>query len=330
MPFDLPPACRELLAGQANVIARSQGIVSGVETDTMRNRLRYGHWQQLQRGVYAAFTGEPTREAHLWAALLRAGPDATLSHNTAAERHGLLDQPSPAIHITVPTDRNPARCGKIPGAVIHRSPSILGKRHPAMTPPCTRVEDTVLDLIQIARSFDEAYEWICRAVGRRRTTAERIRDALDARQRFRWRREIELALGDASEGALSWLELRYVRGVERPHELPSAMRQVRVRQGTGNKYLDNRYGEYRVCVELDGAAAHPADEQWRDKRRDNWNLVHEKTVTLRFGIRELRSQQSRCETAAEVATLLCGRGPTVGAPCSSATCPVSSEACCAS
>ena len=47
-----------------------------------------------------------------------------------------------------------------------------------MLPPCTRVEDTVLDLIQIAPTFDDAYEWICRAIGRRRTTADRIRQAM--------------------------------------------------------------------------------------------------------------------------------------------------------
>ena len=35
-----------------------------------------------------------------------------------------------------------------------------------MLPPCTRVEDTVLDLIQIAPTFDDAYAWICRAIGR--------------------------------------------------------------------------------------------------------------------------------------------------------------------
>ncbi|HTU04555.1 MAG TPA: hypothetical protein VMG13_03290 [Trebonia sp.] len=96
-----------------------------------------------------------------------------------------------------------------------------------LTPPRTRIEDTVLDLIECSRSFDEAYDWICRAIGRRRTTAERVRAALDARPRFRWRRDIELALGDASDGALSLLELRYVRGVERPHGLPAAKRQAR-------------------------------------------------------------------------------------------------------
>jgi hypothetical protein len=113
-----------------------------------------------------------------------------------------------------------------------------------MLPPCTRVEDTVLDLIQIAPSFDDAYAWICRAIGRRRTTADRIRRAMDARKKMRWRRELVTAIGDAGEGALSLLEYRYVHGVERSHGLPSARRQARIRQRTGNKYLDNLYEEY--------------------------------------------------------------------------------------
>ncbi|HEX8007308.1 MAG TPA: hypothetical protein VF482_12850, partial [Trebonia sp.] len=103
---------------------------------------------------------------------------------------------------------------------------------------------------------------------------------------------------------------------------PTATRQARVRQQTGNRYLDNFYENYRVCVELDGTAAHPNDEQWRDKRRDNWNLVREKTVTLRFGFLDLRNQQSQCETAAYVATVLRDRGPSVGNPCATPSCPV--------
>ena len=103
----------------------------------------------------------------------------------------------------------------------------------------------------------------------RRTTADRIRHAMDARKKMRWRRELAAALGDADDGVLSVLEYRYVRRVERPHGLPAARRQARIRQRTGNRYLDNLYEEYGVCVELDGTAAHPADEQWRDKRRDN-------------------------------------------------------------
>jgi hypothetical protein len=300
------------LENQADTVARCQGEEAGIAPYAMRNKVRSGRWQRLQRGVYATFSGEPSREATLWAALLRAGPGAVLSHQTAAERHGLIDKPTPVISITVPLSRSPARA-KIPGIVIHRSDAILRTKHAAMLPPCTRVEDTVLDLIQNAQTFDDAYAWICRALGRRRTTADRIRQAMDARKKMRWRREIAAALGDAADGTLSLLEYRYVRRVERPHGLPVATRQARIRQRTGNRYLDNLYEEYGVCVELDGTAAHPEDEQWRDKRRDNSNLFNG-IVTLRFGFSELG--EYRCESAACVAGVLRSHGwPAIPHPC---------------
>ncbi len=300
-----PSPSRALLVSQGNAIARRQSASSGIDPRAMRSSVRNGRWQRLQRGVYAAFSGEPTRETVLWAALLRAGPGAVLSHQTAAERHGLIDEPSSVISITVPASRHPAQV-KIQGVIVRRSDAILRTRHPAMSPPCTRVEDTVLDLIQIAANFDDAYAWICRAIGR------------DARKKMRWRQEIALALGDAADGALSVLEYRYVHRVERPHGLPVARRQARIRQRSGSKYLDNLYEEYGVCVELDGTAAHPADEQWRDTRRDTANTVGG-IITLRFGWLDLG--EHRCETASAVATLLrryswtgslraCGRGCT--------------------
>jgi very-short-patch-repair endonuclease len=116
------------------------------------------------------------------------------------------------------------------------------------------------------------------------------------------------------------LEYRYVRRVERPHGLPVARRQARIRQRTGNRYLDNLYEEYGVCVELDGTAAHPEDEQWRDKRRDNANLFGG-IVTFRFGFLELGER--RCESATYVATALRERGWTgTPRPCHRPTCPI--------
>ncbi len=322
MPAELPPLVRQLLASQGHVIARSQAIALGLSAETIRNRVRCGDWQQLQFGVYSDFTGTPKRDAQIWAALLRAGPDAALSHWTAAERHGLVDRPVAAVHLAVPVNRHPARWSAIPGVVIHRTRYLEQAIHPMMSPPCTRVEYTVFDLIEAAATFEEAYDWICRAIGRRRTTSARLREAMASRPRMRWRQDLELALGDTQDGVLSVIERRYAHGVERPHGLPVATRQARVWQGTGNRYLDNYYEGYRACVEIDGAAAHPADEQWRDKDRDRWNAVHEKIDTIRIGTVALRTPQAQCATAADVATWLSGRGPATGHPCARAGCPV--------
>jgi len=325
MSPEIPRECLRLLKLQDEVLAIGQAVEVGLTAEWIRNQVRYGRWQVVHRGVYAAFTGTPPRRAELWGAVLRAGPDAALSHQTAAELFGLVDGRSQVIHLTVPEGRNPARCGRIPGVVIHRSRSLTQTRHPVVTPPRTRVEATVLDLIERSADFDEAYSWICRAVGRRLTTPDRLVTALNARRKFRWRHDIELALGYAQGGALSVLELNYVRGVEEPHGLPTAMRQVRVSQATGNRYLDNLYVEYRACVEIDGTAAHPEDEQWRDKDRDRWNSVHERVETIRVGVPGLLNRQRQCETAADIATWLSGRATPVGHPCLSPGCPVSSS-----
>jgi hypothetical protein len=321
MPVELTPECLQVLADQDGVIASSQAVAAGLSDKALRDQVRAGRWQVLHRGVYAAFTGRPPRLAELWGVLLRAGPEAALSHQSAAEVWGLVDRRGPVIHVMVPHGCDPERCGKIPGAIVHRSRSINRVRHPTLTPPRTRVEETVLDLIDGATSFDEVYGWVCRAIGRRRTTAARLRAAMDDRRRMRWRLETLLALGYAGGGVLSGLELRYVRDVECRHGLPVATRQARVRQATGNRYLDNLYEEYRACVEVDGAAAHPEDEQWRDKSRDRWNAVHGGIETIRVGAADLVSRERQCRTAADMAKWLSRRGPVVGRPCGPG-CPV--------
>lgn len=315
MPTELPREFILLLKDQDGVFTARQAVSAGLRARSVRDRVQAARWQVLYRGIYAAFTGPPSRTAALWAAQLRAGPQAVLSHQTAAELWGLINGPSAVIHVTVPHDRTPEKRGPIPGVIVHRSRALPRARHPVLRPPRTRVEDTVLDLIDGSQTFDEAYAWICRAVGRRRTTAERLLAALASRSRIRRRPEVELALGYAQGGVLSALELRYVTGVERRHGLPSATRQAQVRQATGNRYLDNLYAQYRACVEIDGAAAHPEDEQWQDKTRDRWNAVHQGIETIRIGVQDLIGEERQCRTAADVATWLSRRGPRVGHPC---------------
>ena len=145
---------------------------AGFTAKTIDWRLRSGSWRRLHLGVYATFTGTPSREGRLWAAVLAAGPGAALSHETAAELHGLLDRPARHIHLSVPARREPGRNQKIRGVIIHRSRCLVPEWQPPWQLPRTGVEDTVLDLIASARTFDDAYGWISIAIGRRRTTPE--------------------------------------------------------------------------------------------------------------------------------------------------------------
>jgi hypothetical protein len=179
MPAALPPEFLRLLDSQDGVTTVSQAVSAGMSDKGVRDQVRAGRWQVLHRGVYATFTGTPGRRAELWGVLLRSGADAVLSHQSAAEMWGLLNGVSPVIHVTVRHGSSPDRYGRLAGVVIHQSRSLERARHPALTPPRTRVEETVLDLVDCARDFDEAYGWICRAIGRRRTTwVPQLTDAL--------------------------------------------------------------------------------------------------------------------------------------------------------
>ena len=100
---------------QAGVVSRQQALDAGFTEKAIEWRLRSGAWQRLHRGVYATFTGDPSREARLWAAVLWAGPGAVLSHETAAEIHHLTDKPSLRIHISVPDEQHPGKHKKIRG-----------------------------------------------------------------------------------------------------------------------------------------------------------------------------------------------------------------------
>jgi hypothetical protein len=293
------------LQAQSGVVSREQARDAGFTAKTIEWRLRSGSWQRLHQGIYATFTGALLREGRLWAAVLAVGPDAALSHETAAEVHGLLTKPVSQIHLSVPARRHPGRDQKVRGVIIHRSRCLAPEWQPPWQLPRTSVEDTVLDLVAAARTFDDAYGWISTAIGRRCTTPELLSKALAVRSRMRWRAWITAALADAADGVHSPLERHYVCGVERAHGLPAAQRQAKRRHGSGTRYLDNVYGKYGVCVELDGAVAHPAEGRWRDTHRDNANLV-QGTQTLRYGW--LDATEHRCQTAAEVGLLLRRRG----------------------
>lgn len=297
-----PALAADLLALQDGVLTRAQALDTGVTDKYVVAALRSGRWQRLHTGVYAVFSGPPPRRAQLWAAVLRAGPAAVLSHQTAAELHGISSHQTAVIHVTVPQGR---RVTSISGLAVHRCVRVGQARHPAQLPPRTRIEETVLDLAVAARSLDDALGWVLRGCGSRRTTPDRLAAAMALRTRMRWRTELAAALGLAAEGVHSLLEFRYVRRVERPHRLPVRCRQYPVIRMGQRQYQDVTYQEYGVVVELDGQVAHPAESRWRDVRRDNANTVVGQS-TLRYGWADVTDWP--CFVAGQVAGALAARG----------------------
>ena len=299
MRYDIPVAATPIAQSQAGAVSRPQLLEAGLTSKLINARLKCGRWQQLYWGVYAVFTGPVPRETWLWAALLRAGPGAALSHFTAAELHGLMDNRREAIYVTVPATRRII----VPGVVVRTSRRIAIQ--PGPEPPRTSIEETVLDLTELAQSFDDACGWITRAIGRRLTTAERLAEALQQRKKMRWRPELEDLLKAAGDGIHSVLEYRYLRDVERAHGLPRSRHQVRVVIDGKVVYRDAYYEEYRLAVELDGRLAHPDEERRHDRHRDIRAGI-DGILTTRYDWQDVRGHP--CETAWLQARILRDRG----------------------
>ena len=171
MESELPSTLRYLAGNQFGVVSRSQALRAGLSTDMIKFRLRSGRWRSVHRGVYATFTGVPGRGARLWAAVLSAGPGAVLSYQTAAELHGLADKATNPIHVTVPHERHVLAAD---GISLHRSGRAVAAAEIRSYPPRTRVEETVLDLAQTAKTFDDVCGWVTRAIARELTDETRL------------------------------------------------------------------------------------------------------------------------------------------------------------
>jgi hypothetical protein len=115
------------------VATARQLVAAGFTERTVYKRcLDGGPWRRLLPGVVALFTGRPTREQHVMAALLLCGPDAMVTGLEACKRHGLRrgpisgldsrDQPS-EVHVLVPAGRQVRSVGFVHVERTHRPPN---------------------------------------------------------------------------------------------------------------------------------------------------------------------------------------------------------------
>jgi hypothetical protein len=237
-----------------------------------------------------------------WAAVLAVGPGGALSHRSAGYLDRLVDDAPELIDVCLP--RHGWRTPRLAGVLLHCSAHLAGSRHPSRTPPRTRIEHTVLDLVAASATVGDAAGWVLRGCQRRLTTADRLRATLEQRNRMRWRQLVTAMLADVDAGAHSPLELEHLRRVERAHGVPPGQRQAR---GGGRHviWIDVAYPEFGLRVELDGRLGHVEDGRFRDRRRDNGGVLNGQ-ATLRYGWAEVFG--TPCEVAAEQAQVLAMRG----------------------
>lgn len=314
MNDEVPRGLRERVSLQAGVVSRQQALKAGLSAEVVGWSVRSGRWPPIYPGVYATFTGPVSRSARLWAIVLYAGPQARLSHETAAELHRLSDRPCPLVHVTIPATR---RVRPPQGVIVHRSSHLSGIWQPVGMPPHTFIDETIIDLVAAAANADEVIGLVTTAFGRRLGSEPHLRRAAAERPRLRWRRELDAILSQSARGAHSVLEYRHDRDVQQAHGLPEPVKQARFRNEDGSwGYRDRYYPQYGdLVIELDGKRFHPEEQRGRDIERDNRAAVN--GTTLRYGWDAVT--RTPCETAEQQARALRSRGwPGTLTPCSPA------------
>jgi len=265
----------ELARTQHAVVNVAQLRQLGFTARSIQRRAASTRLHRIHHGVYSLVPRELlTREGHWMAAVLACGPDAALSHRSAAALLGLRPWGWTRIEVTVPgrSDRNRA------GIAVHRSRTLAPADVTRVNKiPCTTVSRTLLDLAevigrrQLERAFDESEIlelFDLRALedqlqrNRTRSAAERVRAVL-----------AEHYIGStATRSALEEAFLALCRKVGVPD--PQVNEWIDLGDGEQPIWADFVWRPQRLIVETDGRRAHGTHRaSERDKRRDQRVLL---------------------------------------------------------
>jgi very-short-patch-repair endonuclease len=164
-----------LASTQHGVVTRDQLLALGLSSEGIKHRIRRGRLYPFWRGVYAVGTPH-VGQLGLWmAAVLSCGPEAALSHESAAALWDIRPPGAGDVHVSVPLPIDRRR----PGIVIHRRAKLrssdLMERHriPVTSPALTLVDlATRLAPHQLEAAVSEADKLD-------RIDPDRLRSALD-------------------------------------------------------------------------------------------------------------------------------------------------------
>lgn len=273
------------LAGdQHGVVARWQLGRLGIGRGVVEARLSRGALHRLHQGVYAVGHRALTVKSRWVAAVLACGPEAVLSHRSAAQLWGILPRSPIAPEVTRPgKSRLRARI------TIHRSAVPADERTRVDGIPVTSVPRTLFDLAaivsrrQLERAMNEA-----EVLGLTdRLSLPMLLERYPRRRGSALLREL-LADGETLRGVThDELEERFVSFVD-DYGLPRP--RLNADLAVRGRFLraDCLWAEQRLIVELDGRAAHGtrrAFEKDRERDRlllaDGWRVVHVTWLQLR-------------------------------------------------
>jgi hypothetical protein len=248
-------ALRDVLLRQELVVSRQQALAAGLTPEAWEWRLERGVWQRACPGVAAAHSGALSPVQRSWAAVLHVGPGAALTGDALLHALGFPFEPPGTVDVLVPHARKAVgvRLGDGTLVRVRRTRAGSGLRDPGAVLPAVSRHVAVLQAAAWAPT-EKACEWrLAAAVQRRLTAVPLLLSSLALLPRLPRARLIRTVLDDVELGAHAGSELAFLRFLRR-HGLPLPDElQLKVRAGGTTAYLDGRYRELRLSVEVDGA-----------------------------------------------------------------------------
>lgn len=271
----LPTALEQLARQQRGHLTRQQAVAAGLTLAQVRVRLERGDWQPRYPRVYRLAGAPDSWEADVVACLLAAGPEAVVSHGSAARLLGLTRPRRIArVELTVPygARTKPGRRNDLPltrALRVHRTRELgAGDLVRVDGLPVTTAVRTMIDLA--ARHQDhQIVALVDDVIGARLATRDRLfQRALELRLgRPRVQHIIDATQPGAEGTFYSWLE-RHTAGVFLANGIRGAEWNVAVAGGAA--VLDVLFRDASLPLEVDGPRFHelPAARR-KDAKRSN-------------------------------------------------------------
>ena len=284
-------AAWDLAARQHSVIARHQLLALGFTADAIRHQLETRRLFALWRSVYAIGRPEVTRHGQLLAATLACGPDAVISHGTAAELWQMGLPESKLVHVSVLAGFHRRHRGIVAHRRVLLRPEDVTTRDgvPVTSPVCTLIDlAPTLTRAELERAINES-------------------DKHDLVSPDRLREELKVVPGRAGVKKLrtlldqrtfvltdSELERRFV-----PIALRAGLPRPQTQCWINGFRVDFYWPAIRLIVETDGLRYHrtPA-QQTRDRVRDQAHVAAGLTV-LRFTHGQISFEPSHVQSILE-------------------------------
>lgn len=289
-PGSLAHEVARIAGGQHGVISVMQLLAAGFTRAGIDRWVRKGLLHREYRGVYRVGHRAPSLEARSMAAVLASGPNAYLAGHAAAYLYGLVKGAEPPPEVKTTSNR------VVAGVIVHRVRTL----HPLDTTTYRAIRTLTVPatLIDLAATLTlDALSLAChQAEVRYHVTPVTVDAAMRRRNSVRGAPNLRAILHGDHDLLLSRMEKDFLALLRAEHlPLPKTNRKF------GAHYLDCRWPEHHLTVELDSYRFHHSRHAWEqdrqrerdarargdEHRRYTWHDVHENPEPMLADLRTL-------------------------------------------